>query len=542
MFNDIDLALLNGKVITVDAKETISEAIAIKGNTILKVGTTEEIKNLTREDTKVIDVKGKLILPGFIDSHVHLGGTANNLMYKERIHSPPFKSLHEILKKIKEKVKQTPKGQWIVGRGNFFQIQKLIEKRYPTKAELDEAAPDHPVALMAGAHLTMVNTMALRLAGITMDTPQPSYGHIFKDPVTGEPTGMLSELFRVLPIPPQTYEEMKKAIKTISQTMFVQQGVTTVHEMGGQSQSVRIYQELISNNELPLRIRLYPVVPRQIGIDCLTRLGFHSGFGNEKLKLGGVKIFIDGGVSGKGAAMYEPYEGEPQNVGSLQMTPEKLNELVMRAHEAGLHVCIHACGDKGQDIAIDAIETALKKKPMKDHRHRIEHAGNYFATSERIERMKKLNIVPSPQPQMLNALGDFLEDNVGARARKIFSFRTLLNKGIKYAINSDSTGTQPEAANPLWGIWCAVARKTYNGKILCPEEKVTIMEAIRMYTINAAYTGFEEDIKGSIESGKLADIIVLSEDITTVPVDEIKDVKVEITIIDGKIVYRKKLP
>lgn len=537
--NSVDMVLLNGNIVTVDPNNTLAEAVSVKDGRIIQVGSNREIEALLDKKTEIIDLEEKTLLPGFIDAHAHLASTAVSLTHMVSIHSPPIKSFYEILEKIREKAQQTPRGEWVIGRGCFIQPQKLVERRYPTRYELDEVVPDHPVVLMAGAHLNMLNSRALKLSGITKDSPQPPHGHIYRDSVTGEPTGLVSELFHTLPIPKWNYEQMKKAVKTVSQTLFIQQGVTTIHEIPYSTESIRIYQELISQNELQLRIRVYPVVPRQIELDWLIGLGLRSGFGNEQLKLGGVKIFVDGGTSGRGAAMHEPYSNDPENYGSLALSQEKLTELVTLAHNAGFQLCIHACGDRGQDIALKTIEDALNEKPKKDHRHRIEHAGNYFATAERINRMKDLGVIPAPNPQMLNSLGDFLKDHFGDRAQNVFSLKSLLNVGIKFPITSDSTGTQPEAANPLWGIWCAVARETYNGKKLCPEEGVTIMDAISMYTINAAYAGFEEDIKGSIEAGKLADMIVLSDNILKVPVDKIRDIEVEMTIIDGKIVYEK---
>jgi len=534
----VDIVFLNGNILTVDSENTIAEAVSVGEGRILQVGSNREIEELIDKKTVVIDLEERTLLPGFIDAHAHLASTAISLTQMVSIHSPPIKSIYEILEKIREKAQQMPRGEWVIGRGSFIQPQKLDERRYPTRYELDEVAPDHPVVLMAGAHLNMLNSMALKLSGIKKDSPQPSHGYIYRDS-TGEPTGLVSELFNNLPIPKWNYEQMKEAIKIVSQTLFIKQGVTTIHEIPYSTESLRIYRELISENELQLRLRVYPVVPRQIELDWLIGLGLRSGFGSERLKLGGVKIFVDGGTSGKGAAMYEPYNNDPGNFGSLALSQEKFTKLVALAHKAGFQVCIHACGDRGQDIALKAIEDAVNERQKKDHRHRIEHAGNYFATAERIKRMKDLGIIPAPNPQMLNSLGDFLKEYFGDRARNVFSLKSLLNAGIKFPITSDSTGTQPEAANPLWGIWCAVARETYNGKKLCPDEGVTIMDAIRMYTINAAYAGFEEDIKGSIEPGKLADMIVLSDNILKVPVDKIRDIEVEMTIIDGKIVYEK---
>jgi predicted amidohydrolase YtcJ len=535
--DNVDLVLLNGNIVTVDPDNTIAEALAVKGGRIHSIGRTGQIETLAKNGAEVLDLRGKTLLPGFVDAHAHLASTAVGLTYMVSIHSPPVTSCQEILTKIKETSRQTPKGKWIIARGCFNQPQKLIEKRYPTRSELDEAVPDHPVVLMAGTHLNMLNSMALKLAGFSADAPQPPHGHIYKDPESGKPTGMISELYGSLPIPEWTYEQTKKAVLSISHKMFIQQGVTTVHELPGSAQDVRIYQELVSDNELPLRLRFHPVAPRQIDASKIEGLGLQSGFGNQRLTLGGIKIFTDGGTSGSGAAMYEAYDDDPENYGSLAMPPEKLTDLVVTVHKAGLQALLHACGDRAQDLALDAIEAALKEVPVEDHRHRIEHAGNYFATPERIDRMKKLGVLPVSNPQMLNSFGDFLEGRFGQRASKVFPFKSILDRGVKVVLSSDSTGTQPEAANPFWGIWCAVERKTYNGDILNPDEKIDVMNAVRAYTINAAYAGFEEDVKGSIEQGKLADMIVLSDDILSVPTDAIKDIKVETTIIDGKIVY-----
>lgn len=537
--NSVDLVLLNGNIVTVDPRNTIAEAVSIKDGRITQVGSNREIKALIDKKTEIIDLEEKTLLPGFVDAHAHLASTAVSLTHMVSIHSPPIKSLQEILEKIREKAQQTSKGEWIIGRGCFIQPQKLIEKRYPNKYELDEVAPDHPVVLMAGMHLNMLNSRALELSGITNDSPQPPHGHIWKDSETGEPTGLVGELFHILPIPKWNYEQVKQGVKTVSQKLFIQQGVTTIHEIPYTPEILRIYQELISENDLQLRLRLYPVIQNQTDLDWLIGLGLRSGLGNEHLKLGGVKFFVDGGISGRGAAMYKPYNNDPENYGSLAFSPEKLTKLITLAHKAGFQLCLHACGDRGQDIALKTIENALNEKPKKDHRHRIEHAGNYHATTERINRLKNLGVIPAPNPQMINSTGDFLKDYLGDRAQNLFSLKSLLNAGIKFPITSDSTGTQPEAANPLWGIWCAVARETYNGKKLCPQEGVTIIDAIRMYTINAAYAGFEENIKGSIEPGKLADMIVLSDNILKVPVEKILEIEVEMTIINGKIVYEK---
>ncbi|UCH01556.1 MAG: amidohydrolase, partial [Candidatus Bathyarchaeota archaeon] len=360
-----------------------------------------------------------------------------------------------------------------------------------------------------------------------------------KDP-TGEPMGVLREGLSLLPIPKFSLEQIKEAMKKLIQSMFIQQGITTIHDMPSTTEGYRAYQELLADNELPLRIKLYIRVPRDVDLDSLLRLGLQSGFGNEKLNIGGVKLGADGGITGPKAALYQPYPHDVYDFGLLNHTQEELTELVVKLHKGGLQVITHTTGERGQDMTLNAIQAALHELPKKDHRHRLEHAGNYFATLERMERMKELGAIPVPQPQFLHSFGFLMEYFYGERVKDgLFKYKTLLDMGFKLPFSSDSTGTQPEGTNPFWGIWCVVARESYDGTVLSPEERISVMDAIRCYTINSAYAGFEENIKGSIEPGKLADLIVVSEDPLRIAMDKIKDIKTEMTIVNGKIEYRK---
>ena len=534
-----DIVFLNGKVVTVDASDRIAEAVAVRDGKIVRVGSNSKVKELVREGTKVIDLTGKTLLPGFIDSHTHLVDAALSLRYLVDGRTPPNKSISDILEKIKERSKETSKGEWIIVQGSMFWDRKLAEKRYPNKEELDEAAPDHPVVVWASAHVSIVNSKALKVAGITKDTPDPPGGKIEKDE-TGEPTGVLRECFALLPLPSYAHEQIKETVKMGAQKWWVQQGITTVHCFCG-SYAMRIYQELLEEDELPLRIHLvvYTEDPR-IGLESLINLGICAVFGNEKLKLGGLKIFVDGAFMGLSAATYEPYVGMPNYCGLLQLTPKELTEIAIKANREGIRLCIHAIGDKAQDMALDAIEEALRAVPKRDHRHRIEHLGNVLTSKERIKRAKRLGVIPVPTVEWIHAYGDFIEEFLGPeRAKQSFPIKTLFDEGLRPPGCSDTLGTEPLSINPFFSIWCAVTRKTFAGNKLIPEEGISVMDGIRMYTINGAYAGFEENVKGSIEPGKLADMIVISDDILTVPADKIKDIRVDMTMIDGKIIYQK---
>ncbi|MDH5450564.1 MAG: amidohydrolase [Candidatus Bathyarchaeota archaeon] len=526
-----DMVLLNGKIITVDSNDTIAEAVAVKDKKIIYTGDSEGIKSLIGEKTKRIDLKGKTVLPGFIDAHTHMELIANNLFWLD-VHSPPLKSVEEILKKIEKKVQQTPKGEWVVGQGGFVQPM-------PTKGDLDAVAPEHPVVLRSSMHRYILNSKALELAGITSETPDPSGGEIDRDPTTGEPTGILKECYHMLPINPYPYEELKEAIKKICYEKFIQQGVTTIYTLPATSDSIRIYQELLKHDELPLRLRVIVTINSSAGtrkitdLDCLLKLGLQTGFGNDWLKFGGIKIFVDGEDST--AAFYDPSGQTKKWRGLLKLTQEELTKSVVEAHKAGIQVWLHAIGDKALDMALDAIEIALKEMPKKDHRHRIEHAGIERCTSEHLKRMKRLGIIPVPTSAWIYLGSDVPKET------NVYIYRSILDHGLLPPGNSDSAGAMPESINPLFGIWCAVSRKTHTGKLMCPEERLTVMEAIRMYTINSAYAGFEEKTRGSIEIGKLADLAVLSDDpLTLLEIDKIKDINVEMTIINGKIVYEKQ--
>jgi predicted amidohydrolase YtcJ len=476
-------------------------------------------------NTHMVDVGGKTVLPGFIDAHTHMEMTAINRAFRVQIHAPPVQSIDDVLKRIKQKVQETPSDEWILARSCFHFDQKVVEKRYPTKAELDEVAPDHPVVLMSGAHISVLNSKALRMAGITKETPKRikttlGFGEVDKDP-TGEPTGILRDALKALPLPKFTYNQTKGAIKQWMRSMFIMQGITSIHDMPNTAEGIRVYQELLANNELPLRIKIFFIVPHIADLNDLLRIGLLSGFGNERLNIGGVKLFVDGGITGPKAALYQPYPHDPYDYGLTMRSQEELTRLVVNAHKVGLQVIMHTTGERGQDMALNAIQAALHELPRMDHRHRLEHAGNYFATPERMERVKSLGAIPVPNPQFIHSFGFLMEHFYGERIKKgLFPYKMLLDMGFKLPFSSDSTGTQPEATNPFWGIWCAVARESYDGTVMAPEEKISVMDAIRCYTINS--------------------LIVVSEDPLSVEIDRIKDITVEMTIIDGKIEYEKR--
>ena len=542
-----DLVITNTHVITVDDQNTIAEALAVAGNRIIGVGRAAEMTPLIDDHTRVLDLSGKTVLPGFIDAHAHLDCLALHTKVALSCHIPPAghvkvvggaDSCEEILAAIQQRTREVPKGQWIVATGRSYLES---DGNSPTRDELDRVAPDHPVILRYSAHCQLINSKALQTAGIDRQGPDSMGLHriapgarIIRDKESGEPTGRIIEAIDWL-FPEggyhATYDQLKAAIYETA-LEAVSLGITSLQEFTCWQDATRIYQELYDAGQLPLRIQFSPAVwglHRTADLDDVLRLGLKTGFGNQWLKFGSIKIFVDvEGFDEDGVYQYWP-----------RISQEKLNELVYKTHRAGLRVMMHAVSRLGQQMAIDAIAAAVDKHPRPDHRHRIEHICGDDYWPEGLARMKQLGIIPVPTPySSLTWYGDPWMDTAQPGDRAVI-YRTLLDQGFMPPGNSDVMGAETEAFNPWWSIWCVVERKTRSGRRICPEEGISVMEAIRLYTRFAAYAGFEENIKGSIEPGKLADLMVVDGNPLQVHGDEIQDIQVVMTVIDGKIGFDK---
>ena len=559
--------LINGKVITVDADDTVAEAVAVKMGKIVKVGTSEEVEALAGEGTTVIDLKGRAVLPGLTDAHVHMiqGGTRSldprKLDCRDFYH-PEIKSIEDVVERMREHAEKTPRGEWVIAIGSPMADLRFKEGRFPTRWDLDRATTDHPAFIGFGAHITVVNSKAIEVANLTKETPDPIAGIIVKDEA-GELTGLLREkaqnLVTNLPSPggkevneeairrgvtipsvsSYTFEDMKEGVRTSVQKCL-ERGVTTVHDIVTSAEEIRAYQEVLEDGDLKMRIHLLVrAYESRIKAESILNLGLKTCFGNDWLKIGGIKMSIDGGMTGCNAAFYEPYVHEPWNTGVVRIPQETLNDLVAKFHEAGHRLCVHAIGDRAMDMILEAYEKAITASPRADHRHRIEHGpANYLCTPERLKKMKDYDILPLPNINFLYYFGDPLYATLGPeRMESAFPFKMLMEEGFRISSGTDAPGYMPVDA--LRDIWVCVARKSWNGVDVSPEEAISVIDAIKIFTINAAYAGFEEDIKGSIEPGKLADLTVIHEDILTVESDAIKDIQVDYTIVNGEIVYQR---
>lgn len=533
-----DLIFLGGKVVTVDPQNRITEALAVRAGLIYAIGSNAEIRALAGPDTQVVDLKGRPLLPGFTDCHVHLETASVTMGMMCDLHLPPCRNIPGMLEVLRQKCQETEPGEWVFGLGNLFHDWRLPERRYPTRAELDSVSTRHKIALRLGMHITVMNSLAYQASGLTRESHTPRGGYIDKA-ADGEPTGLFKDMWDHLQIPEFTLEQKREAVRRVAYSAFLQHGVTAVGEVTETKVGVQLVQELVAADELPLRVGFYYWVPRTISLEGLLASGARSGFGNDHVWLAGIKLFADGGISARLAATHEPYHNT-DTMGKLVWAPEELAAIVRTCNESGLQLMIHAGGDRGMDTVMDAYAAELEARPRADHRWRIEHVGNLFGTDERLKRMRSYKVVALPNPPHLHSVADHYEDLVGPeRARLAMRIRTMLEMGFRLGGNSDLTGSQPESSNPLVSIWNAVSRQSFRGKLINPSERITVMQGIRMYTLDSAYAIGQDQIRGSIEPGKLADLAVLDRDVLTVPDDQIKDVKVDLTYVDGVCVHSR---
>lgn len=517
----VDLVIVNANVVTLDPARPRAQAIATCNGKVADVGTNERILGYADEETKVIDLKGKTVVPGFIDCHVHMLGFGQSL---RQLDLRNIGSIKEIQAKLKKYARKMQDG-WILGGG--WDQDRFEETRYPNRWDLDATVSDRPVFLKrVCGHIGVVNSKALELATADQEM-KPLDEQVDKDGETGELTGILREealdlISRVVPKP--SFEEIEEACLLACQKA-VEAGLTGVNWIVSSAEELRAIQKLHSEGRLPVRV--YLGLPVEF-LDCLARLGLATGFGSELVKICFVKVLADGSLGGHTAALCEPYKDRPHTRGMMLYTQPKLNKIVRDAHRAGLQIALHAIGDRAVSAALRAYERALKSFPKKDHRHRIEHCS--VLNPILIKRISSLGVIASVQPHFV--FSDFwVAKRVGdERARWIYPFKSLIREGIMVAAGSDCP---VEPLDPLLGMWAAVTRTD------CCDENVTPEEALRMYALNAAYASFEEDRKGSIEAGKLADFTVLSEDPCGISPEKIKDIAVEMVIIDGRIVYKR---
>jgi predicted amidohydrolase YtcJ len=529
--NSADYVFINGQVVTVDSDDRILEAVGVRGNRIIYVGDSHGARQLIHRGTVVIDLKGRTLLPGFIDAHCHAG------MYgisQARVQCGPefVHSIEEMKRAVARRAREKPAGALIVGRG--YQEHALEEKRHPTRWDLDEAAPDHLVIIVRTCgHVVVANSRALQTCDIRAGIPDPPGGRIDRLS-NGEPTGVLIDeaasqlLMKFQPDAEEYLEGMR-----IMNKKFLALGITSVQDASGRNPvEIRAFQRAILKKEL--KVRTYFMVQStgeavRLGERYLES-GMMTGFGNEQLRLGPYKIMLDGAGSAGSAAMHEPYP-KSTDYGILYFDQATLTARIQRATQCGFQVGVHAIGDRAVEMVLNSYEAVYAG--LRGARPRIEHCG--FVNEQMIRKMRDLGVIAILGQPFLYELGDAYIGVYGRdRLEDIYPLRALLAGGVKVALSSDSPVIDP---NPLHGIYFAVAGKTKSGAAFPHHTPVDILAALRAYTMGGACASFEENCKGTIENGKLADMVVLSRSLLRAKAEEILDATVDLTMVDGEIVH-----
>jgi predicted amidohydrolase YtcJ len=512
-----DTVLVNANVVTMDAANTKAEAVAIKDGRIVAVGSNEEIRGIAGKTAKIVDVKNRTVLPGFIDSHAHLTGTA---LFITSLDFHDATSIKEILEMVRKRAQESPKDKLILGYR--LDETKYAENRYPSRSELDSVAPDHYVLLLhESGHAGAVNTRSLRY----MNFPANEQG-VDKDPETGEPTGTIRDP-AIVPTRVKIWnmigdEELKQILRIAAEDA-AKVGLTTIHTVGEGLDIRKVRRVEGIAKELPVRVLVYSrhQVPEATGdIDKDVEAARRNA---------GMKLVADGAIETHTAALFEPYADDPSTKGMLYYTQEYMNELVLKAHKAGVQLAIHCESDASIDQVLNAYENALNKHPRKDHRHRIEHYE--LATEEQHRRVARLGVALGMQPAFIylwgGADGKYRHYLGDERMRRAHTYRDLLRLGILIAGGSDSPITP---WNPILGVHSLVNHPNVN-------QRVSVYDALKIFTINGARIAFEEDRKGSIETGKFADLVILSDDPLVTEPSKIKEIGVLMTIVSGNTVY-----
>lgn len=504
------LVLVHADAHTMDGARPRASAIAIAGDVITGTGDDEQLL-AANPGAQVIDLGGRVVIPGFVDAHCHFELTTTHLSYAVPLHAPPHSSLREICQTLREHASAAPGAGWIVGRANFGLHQFVSEQRPITRQDLDEAVPDRPVVVYSGMHVTTLNTAGLRAAGY-LDGRVPAMGAML-DPDTGRGTELWSEL----PQPEFGVDAVAEAMAGLGSKMFTARGVTTINDIVHSAEGVRAYQQLRREGRLPARIDLHFHSPRHLTSADLAVTGLQTGFGDSWLRLAGIKLFIDGAG----------HDLEHQTLVDLKWTQDDLDAEVEGAHHAGLQLMMHVQSTEAVDMALLALERTLGQYPRPDHRHRLEHAGDLPVDGPRLDRMAALGVVPVATPQFIYSYGDAQPEASQP------PLRSLHERGFRVPGNSDSTGTQPEAANPFHSIWCALTRRTRLRDVLAPQEWIDLDAALRMFTADAAWACHLDD-RGVLAPGKLADLVVLGTDPWRVDVDDLPNVQVDEVWIGGE--------
>jgi predicted amidohydrolase YtcJ len=536
--------LINGRIHTMGAGDQIASALAVAHGRIVAVGSDDEMRSLAGPRTAVDDLRGATVIPGLIDAHNHLLSTGQTL---RQIQLYDCRTIAQILERVAERAAVTPPGQWIIGRG--WDESLLAERRHPTRHDLDRVAPNHPVVLHRVWNKLVCNSAALRVAGISRETPDPPatvhYAGSFERDADGEPTGLFRDRAKSLilnHIPEPSEEQRVAAIETACRA-YNAVGITCVAEPGLSPSEIRAFHRAQRENRLTVRVDLLmagwgfvSADEEAVLEDRFTAVGVEGGFGDDMLRLAGIKLMPDGGIGDRTARLHEPYADEPWNRGQWVVEPARLESAIAWVHERGWSMDIHTCGDEAQATVVRAFARAQQQQPKPWLRHRVHHA--YLPTPEVLRLMAEHRIPAVVSNPFLASLGESFVSSLGeARAARIMPMRTYLDAGVPLAGSSDS----PVADYDPWvGIAAAITRRTVTGRLLGPEECITTQDALRSYTAGGAYALGREDTLGSLEPGKLADLVVLPCDPYELSGEELATLRPLATMLGGRWVFDRR--
>jgi len=522
-----DYVVINARVFTSDDDQPNAEAFAVRDDRFVAVGSTNDIRNMVGSRTEIIDAEGMTITPGFIDAHSHPSGAGVNELVQV---NADLRSVTEITSALRERADSTPEGQWV--RAFKYDDTKLAEGRPINRFDIDEVIPNNPVVIgHRGGHTSVYNTTALAMAGVTAETPDPPGGRFYRDSngvLTGLVQGPARNVFSGLIPSDSTREQRRDGVKLISELMTAA-GLTSVHQTSAGRNDMIAYQD--ARAEGGLRFRMY-LFPRGQLFDDLVNSGVRTGMGDEVFRIGAVKYTADGSASERTMRMSEPYEGRPDDFGLLYMTEQEIHEEVERAHRNDFQVAVHANGDVTIAMVLDAFERAQQLWPREDTRHRIEHCS--LVNPDLLGRIRDLGVVPAPFYTYVHYHGNKWVEYGEERMRWMFAHRSFLDYNIPVAPASDYT---PGPYEPMMAIQSMVTRKDFDGRVWGPNQRISVDEALRICTMNGAYASFEENIKGSITAGKLADFVILADDPHDVDPDQIKHIEIVRTVVGGATMY-----
>lgn len=533
----IDKLFINGRIETLDQNQTVCQAIGVSGDRIATIGNEGELRKLAGSGVEIIDLEGGVLFPGLIDSHTHLMIYAY-LLDGLDLAPPRVKKIDDIVISIKKAVEKHQPGEWI--RGSRFVEYSLSENRYPTRYDLDPVSPDNPVILYhTSFHACVLNSFAMSQLGLNKETLAPMGGVIEKDPETGEPTGVLHDAamneiaFNRLFVRDLESMTTEARVEMCSQAMtkFAEVGIVAVADALVMPVCLSIYQETLSAGKA--KVRVY-TMPELTFSDSLIASGVKTGFGNDMLKIGPIKIFVDGGMSNRMAAVKTPYRCKPYGHGLKVMPRDDLIAAVKRIHKHGFQIAVHCQGDDALSDVMDAFEAVLGPNSENRLRHRIEHAGCLY--NDLLKRAAAMNIYVSSQPVFFSFLGDgFVEAFGEVTADKLYPFKSMLQAGIRLGGSSDCPVSLHD---PRLGLAGAVLRKSSSGRIIGPQERLTMDDALHMFTTGSAWLSFEEKIAGTVEIGKRADFTVFAADPRHIPIEDLPDLAVKMTVLGGECTYR----